>query len=141
MIDKEREGFGTIRKEFGYRELIMRQLDRINQIAIMVFNPSPTKANMRPYIQAVGTLEAMLHPYFDREYIGARAEIDKRAKIGTKKIGTKHSVNILYTTENYQKIFALYQDVLTLLMDLMSRKGLLLEEFGAEPYDRPELDE
>ena len=130
MIDKEREGFTAIRKEFGYREILMRQLDRINQIALMVFNPTPKRANVRPYIQGVNTLEALLHPYFDRDYTNARKEID-----------TKHSVNALYLTENYQKIFALYQDVLTLLMDLMSRKGLLLEEFGAEPYDRPEPNE
>ena len=123
MVQDEREQFGTIRKEFGYREVLLRHLDRLNQIALTVYNPTPSRKNMRPYVQGVIAFETMLHPYFDAIYRRERDRID-----------TRHGANEVYLTDNYTKIYGKYQSVLALLMDNMGRKGLLLEEFGAEPY-------
>jgi len=106
------------RKEFGYRQLLMRQLERISQAVSYLRSNGSDVNTYRVLENSIDMLESLLVAYYDSEY-----EKNKPSK----------GIRIVKgDVSNYEKVYDERLKHLNELIKLMARKNLLLEE---EVYD------
>ena len=136
------------RGKLGFEFLIMRQLDRCLRIAAICPQKSDhllITEESRDYTfrLAVKCLHSMLRPYYDEEYLTGLKKIEAEANEFRKKINEienipsdkmndiskKAAINSLrHDFDKTDHITALARDQLSLIMGLLHRQGLLLED-------------
>lgn len=103
------EGGDPTRKEYGYRQLLINQADRVTQLSSNILllrkkSGGVSKINMINFRHAVRSLAMLMKPYWDKDFIAT-----------TKPIKEKKDLNSQY--EFFGEI-----------MNLMKRTKLLLEK-------------
>lgn len=115
------------KQDIGYKEILMRHLDRISRLMSIIAGDEYGERNVLAFHFSVVGLETFLRPYLDGQYKQEKGELMK--SMAAIKDGNGQGLLVTWSGSGGTSIELEYSlGLLGLLQGVMGRRNLLLEE-------------